>query len=100
MARVASKSAFVAPALMATATPWMISPASAPHMWAATTRSVSPSTKSFISERSVRPDTVCFKGRNVASYTRRFGQRRRASSSVGPTVPMLGWQKTAVGMAS
>lgn len=62
MPMVASKSAFVAPALIATLKPCTISPASGPHMWAATTLSSSRFTRSFISVRSPRPESVCFMG--------------------------------------
>ena len=58
MPMVLSNTALVAPARSATAKPWMISPASAPTMWAPTTRSLASSTTSFISVRSVLPDNV------------------------------------------
>src|SRR5690606_5408083 len=65
MPTVASKSAFFAPALMAMAMPWMISPASGPTIWAPTTRSVRASTTSFIRMRSSLPDSVARIGRKM-----------------------------------
>ena len=50
---------------MAMARPWMISGASAPTMWAPTTRRSSRSTTSFIIVRSSRPVSVCFIGRKL-----------------------------------
>ena len=96
---VRSKSRLGGPALIATDRPCTISPASGPTMCAATTRSVSPSTSSFISVRSSRPVSVCFMGRKRDSNTWRAAKRSRARSSVGPTVPILGWQKTAVAIS-
>ncbi len=55
---VSSNCAFVAPARIAIAIPWMISPASRPTMCAPTTRWLSRATTSFISVRSSRPDSV------------------------------------------
>ena len=65
-AMVASKSALVAPIFTAMPASWIISPASGPQIWTPRTRSVSPSTTSFISMRVSRPEMVCFIGRNVA----------------------------------
>ena len=50
----------------AIATAWMISAAASPTMWQPTTRSLVPSTTSFISMRVSRPDSVALMGRNVA----------------------------------
>ena len=58
MPTVPSKSALRAPHRIAMAMPCMISGASGPTMCAPTTSSVSPSTTSFISVRSSRPDSV------------------------------------------
>ena len=61
---VASKSALVAFIFTAMPISWIISPASGPTMWQPTTRSVSPSTTSFMKVRVSRPDSVAFIGRN------------------------------------
>ena len=53
-ATVASKSALVAFILMAIATAWMISAAPSPTMWQPSTRSVEPSTRSFIEDWAER----------------------------------------------
>ena len=63
---VASKSALVAFIFTAIATAWMISAALSPTMWQPSTRSLAPSTSSFISTRVSRPDMVALIGRNVA----------------------------------
>ena len=64
MPMVLSNKALVAPAFMATAKPWTISPASAPTMCRPTTRSVLVSTTSFISVRSLLPESVCLSALN------------------------------------
>ena len=63
---VASKSALVAPIFTAMAAIWIISAAPSPTMWQPTTRSVRPSTTSFISTVVSRPDSVAFSGLNMA----------------------------------
>ena len=65
-AMVASKSALVAFIFIATPTIWINSPASGPTMWQPSTRSLSPSTTSFISTRDRLPDSVAFMGRKSA----------------------------------
>ena len=52
---VASKSALVAPIFTAMPTTWIRSPASGPTTWQPTTRSVTPSTTSFMNTRRVAP---------------------------------------------
>ena len=64
-AMVASKSALVARIRTAIPINWIISPASGPTIWAPTTRSVRPSTTSFMNVRVSRPDSVAFIGRNM-----------------------------------
>ncbi len=61
---VLSNTALVAPAFMATAKPCTISPASAPTMCRPTTRSLAVSTTSFMSVRSVLPESVCLSALN------------------------------------
>ena len=58
MPSVASKIALVAPAFIATAKPWIVSPASAPTMCRPTTRSLASSTTSFIIVRSLLCESV------------------------------------------
>ena len=62
---VASKSALVAPILTAMPSTWISSPASGPTMWQPSTRSLTPSTMSFISVRVSLPTNTVFIGRNV-----------------------------------
>ena len=59
-----------------------------------------PSTTSFISIRSSRPDSVCFRGRKRDLVDIDLGQRSRAMCSGRPTVPISGVENTAVGMSS
>src|SRR5205814_7500560 len=66
MPMVASNCALVAPSFTAIATPWMISPASAPIMCAPTTRWLLRSTTSFMKVRSFLPVSVSFSARNEA----------------------------------
>lgn len=61
---VLSNCSLVAPHFSATAMPCMISGASGPHMDAPITLSVWASTRSFITDFSVRPDMVFFIGLN------------------------------------
>ena len=65
MPMVASNWALVAPAFIATAKPWMISPAPGPTMWMPTTRSLAWSTMSFTKVFSSRPVSVCLSGVKV-----------------------------------
>ena len=64
-ATVASKSSLVAPAVKATAKPWIISAASSPTMWQPRTRFVALSTTSFIMVRQVMPVMVWNIGRKL-----------------------------------
>ncbi len=100
MPTVASNTALVAPAFIATAKPWTTSPASSPTMCSPTTRSVAASTMSFISVRSLLPLSVCFSALNSLRKMLTAPNSARASASVMPTVPTLGWVNTAVGMKS
>lgn len=100
MPMVASNTALVAPAFMATAKPCTISPASAPTMCRPTTRSLAVSTTSFIRVRSLLPESVWRSALNSLRKTVISPKRSRACASLRPTVPMLGWVNTAVGMYS
>ena len=97
---VASNTALVAPAFIATAKPCTTSPASGPTMCSPTTRSLAVSTTSFMRVRSALPLRVCFSALNSLRNTVMAPKALRACSSVWPTVPMLGCVKTAVGMKS
>mmetsp|Transcript_76753 Transcript_76753/g.200027 ORF Transcript_76753/g.200027 Transcript_76753/m.200027 type:complete len:221 (+) Transcript_76753:241-903(+) len=104
MPTVASKSAFLAPAFMATARPCIISPASAPTMCRPTT-SPAPSIPSLTTSilKSMRSSSprpvgmVCFIGLNAEMYTSTLPYFLAASTSVSPQLPIGGWLKTALG---
>ncbi len=98
MPMVSSNACLVAPAFIATAIPWRISPASAPTMWQPSTLSSWASTTSFIRVFSWSSVRVSFIGRKRLSKIFTLCPALSASSSVRPTVPMLGRLNTAVGI--
>jgi hypothetical protein len=82
MPMVLSNTALVAPAFMATAKPCTISPASAPTMCRPTTRSLALSTISFISVRSLLPESVCLSALNSLRKTVMAPNFSRACASL------------------